>query len=155
MDYVTVYSRSLQRHFHYDKSPAEIRQSISKRGGPWLVRGGDGLSSGSLAPNLYWCSQGPTGYFRSNLKQKIIEPWSTSNPLNNGCNALSSADAHRYQRIASACAVPLLNSLDRNDCPGGTYRMSKRNSGAIGVDLGRVEVQLLSDGTGLRSKSLV
>ncbi|MNT99345.1 hypothetical protein D3C72_2421730 [compost metagenome] len=45
--------------------------------------------------------------------------------------------------------------FDGNDCPGRTYRVSERDARTIGVQLVRIQVQLLSYGTGLCCKCLV
>jgi len=113
----------LQCGLRLDTSPAEIIQSISKRGHVRLVR--LWLVVCKLGGGTTILGGGADRWFPVTPLAEIYWFVVDLNPFNNGCNALSAANAHRYQRIPSACAVQLMNSLDRNDCPRGTNRMSE------------------------------
>jgi len=56
----------------------------------------------------------------------------------NGCNALSTANAHGDQGIPALDALQFVQSFDRDQGACGPNGVSQRNTGAIGVDLGGI-----------------
>src|SRR5579859_6378363 len=78
-----------------------------------------------------------------------------SHPLEHRRDTLPAADAHSYQRIASANPLQLVQRLHRKDATRGTDRMAKRNAGSIRIGLRRIETEVLRHGTSLRGERLI
>src|SRR5471032_3262291 len=70
-------------------------------------------------------------------------------------NALPATDAHRHQRVTAVDALQFVERLHGNHRTGRADRMPERNPRAVRIDPGRVELQLLTDSTGLRSEGFV
>jgi hypothetical protein len=64
-------------------------------------------------------------------------------------------NAQGHQRIPTLASMKFGDCLGRQDRCGRSYRMTEGNASAVDVDLGRIEIQLPHDGTGLRRKGLV
>src|SRR5258708_29741413 len=82
-------------------------------------------------------------------------PASWLHALDDRRDALSAADAHGHQRVASAGALKLVHRLDGEDASCRADRMSERDRTTVRIDLRRIEAQLLVDAERLRGEGLV
>src|SRR5437899_411738 len=58
--------------------------------------------------------------------------------LDNRCDSLPAAHAHRKQPITAAGPVQLVHRLDGEDAAGRANRVTQRDRAAVGIDLGRI-----------------
>src|SRR5512133_3496318 len=95
------------------------RKTRSRKGAPTSI---------SLAPRLQCLTRA--------MKRCPLLVGRSGHALEDGSNALAATDAHGDQRVTAANALQLIQCLDRDQCPGGAYRVAQRNAGAIRIDLG-------------------
>src|SRR4051795_8042517 len=78
-----------------------------------------------------WCVRGA---IRLPCRSLLLHR-AASNALDDHCNALSHADAHRAQRVASAGSAQLIERGGDETCATRAERMAKRNGAAVGINV--------------------
>ena len=78
-----------------------------------------------------------------------------SGGLEDGGDALTAADAHGDERVASADTLQFVKGLGRDDGAGGAHGVSEREAPARVNPTGSVEFELLRDRAGLRREGFV
>src|SRR6516225_1140099 len=76
-------------------------------------------------------------------------------PLEDRCDALAAADAHRRERVSAAGPPELIQRLDGQDGTGSADRMAKRDTAAVGVRLVRRQPEFADDSERLRGERLI
>src|SRR5918911_4501129 len=77
-----------------------------------------------------------------------------SDPLDDHCDALPDADAHRAERVTTACTMQLIDGRRHETGPAHAERMPHRNRAPIRVHVRRVirQAKVAEDGERLRGK---